>query len=342
MLTKVSNDLIHHFLGKSDIKSIMKDPRIRQLFNSLQPSYQNSSIKTSNSHGSYPESSFIATSLSNKLSQRNNILTLRWTTVGNHKVQNILHIYTSTDSLPNTELLVRAISFITAYSDRPRKITIHLCLLPDKKILRKNQKKITPLNVNSGSNRFTSTESEICIFRREECIKVIFHEVLHGLRCSKLGSHKEITERLCVKYKLKSKDILIDESYAELWAKLINCAFISSLTNSSSKFQHFCTLIALEKEFSIYQANKIKQFVKKSSDKNLDKDTNVTAYYLVVGEIFTNLTDFLMTCGDNPYVRDHQKCLDYLYQLSILDKKKVTTNDKFYSTMRMSVSELSV
>ena len=137
MLTKVSNDLIHHFLGKSDIKSLMKDPLIRQLFNSLQPSYKNSEVKTSKSYGSYPDSNFIATSLSEKLSQRNNILTLRWTTIGNHRVQNILHIYLSPhvlpdglpDGLPNTELLVRAISFITAYSDRPRKITIHLCLL---------------------------------------------------------------------------------------------------------------------------------------------------------------------------------------------------------------------
>ena len=76
--------------------------------------------------------------------------------------------------------------------------------------------------------------------------------------------------------------------------------------------------------------------------RNLDKDTNVTAYYLVVGEIFSNLTDFLMTCNTNPYIRDHQKCLDYLYQLSILDKRRVTNDDKYYSTMRMSIAELEV
>ena len=76
------------------------------------------------------------------------------------------------------------------------------------------------------------------IFRKEECIKVIIHEILHGLRCSALGSHGAITERLCQKYNLESEDILIDESYTETWAKILNTYFISSLTNSSTKYQH--------------------------------------------------------------------------------------------------------
>ena len=126
-------------------------------------------------------------------------------------------------------------------------------------------------------------------FRKEEAIKVLFHEIIHGLRFSNLGSDELITQKLCQKYNLQSKDILIDESYTEIWAKILNCYFVSSLTNSDKKFQHFCTMLSLEQEFSIYQANKIKQFVKKSKDKNLDKDTNVSAYFLVVGEIFSHL-----------------------------------------------------
>ena len=93
MLTEISRDLINHYLGKSDITSLMKDPLIRQLFNNLQSQYKNSKVNVSHDYGSYPHSDFIVPSLSNKLSQRNNILTLRWITKGNHRVQNILHIY---------------------------------------------------------------------------------------------------------------------------------------------------------------------------------------------------------------------------------------------------------
>ena len=101
-------------------------------------------------------------------------------------------------------------------------------------------------------------------------------------------------------------------------------------------------MLAIEKEFSLYQGNKIKGFIKKSKNKNLDRDTNVSAYYLVVAEIFSNLEDFLMNCENNPYLKDHQKCLEYLYSLETLEKRRVNVNDKYYNTLRMSVSELKI
>ena len=344
MLTDISNDLIKHFLGKSNINSFLKSKLVHQLYQSLDSPYQNTKIRLSQRTGSYPTSKFIANSLNDKLVQRNNVMCLQWQTKGKHSVKNTLNIYLDDKEheQPNTELLVKAISYITSFSDKPRKITIHLCLLPDKKRIRKNQSKITQLNVNSGSNHFSDTESEICIFRREEAIKVIFHEIIHGLGFSQLGSHEEITKRLCQKYNLGSKDILVDEAYTEMWAKILNCYFISSLTNSQTKFQHFSTLLALEQEFSIYQANKVKQFVKKSRDKNLDKDTNVSAYYLVVGEIFSKFPKFLTTCQLDPHMKDTNKCLEYIYHLDKLESRKISHNDPYYNTMRMSVAELEV
>ena len=345
MLTEISNDLIKHFLAKSDINSFLKSKVIRQLYQNINSLYQNTKIRLTHRTGSYPTSKFIANSLNMKLVQRTNMMCLQWTTTGKHSVKNTLNIYLDDkehDNLPNTKLLVDAISYITSFSDKPRKITIHLCLLPDKKRIRKNQTKITQLNVNSGSNHFSDTESEICIFRREEAIKVIFHEIIHGLGFSRLGSHEEITERLCQKYNLGSKDILVDESHTEMWAKIMNCYFISSLTNSQTKFQHFSTLLALEQEFSIYQGNKVKQFVRSSKQKDLDKDTNVSAYYLVVGEIFSQFTKFITMCQLDPHVKDTNKCLEYLYHLDKLDSRRVSHKDPYYNTMRMSISELEV
>tara|TARA_B110000967_G_scaffold112939_1_gene115544 strand:- start:52 stop:1092 length:1041 start_codon:yes stop_codon:yes gene_type:complete len=346
MLTDISHDLFYHFLGKSDVNSLLRNKLIYQLYQTLNNPYENTKIKVSTTSGSYPVSDFIANSLSAKLSERTNLMTLNWTTTcrGKHSVKNTLNIYSLPDDNTdtNTKLLVRAISFITSFSDSPREIIVNLCLLPNKKIIRKNQSKITKLNVNSGSNYFSEYTSEICVFRREEAIKVIFHEIIHGLRFSVLGHHDDITERICQKYNLDSKDILIDESYTEIWAKLFNCYFISSLTNSTSKFQHFCTLLAVEQEFNIYQGSKVKLFTKNTKDKNIDKDTNVSAYYLVVAEIFSNLIDFLNMCDMNPYVKDKQKTLEYFYHLPPAKKRKVSHNDPYYNTMRMSAAELEI
>jgi len=343
MLTEVSNDLIKHFLHRADVNEYLKSSHIKKLYNSLTNSYVNSNVEIKQGFNEYPLSKFITNSLKNKIATHTDVLTLKWQTKGNYKVKNTLHIYLK-DNLetPNTKLLVEAISYITSFSDKPRSINVHLCLLPDKKVFRKNSQRLTPSNINSGSNLFSDNNSEICIFRREECIKVIFHEIIHGLRFSKLGDNEMITERLCQKYNLETRDILLDESYTEIWAKLMNCFFVASMTNSQTKFQHFCTLVGAEKEFTLYQGNKIKAFIKKSRDKDIDSETNTTAYFLVCGEIFSNLDDFLMNCQINPYVRDHQKCLEYLYELNILDKRKVSVNDKYYNTLRMSVTELEV
>ena len=342
MLTETSVEMIHHFLGKTSVKSLLGNKTIYQLYQNINQDYTNTTIKLSHMTGKFPESDFIGSGLKSKLQQRDNFMCLKWTTNSKYSVQNTLNIYLDENDKPDTKLLVDAISFITSFSDRSRKITVHLCLLPDNKIIRKNQTKIGPNNVNSGSNQFSETESEICIFRQEEVIKVIFHEIIHGLCFSKLGSNEEITEILCHKYNLESKDILIDESYTEIWAKILNCYFISSLTDSQNKFQHFCTILAVEHEFSIYQANKVKQFIKNSKYKNLDKNTNVSAYYLVVGEIFNDFTGFIQMCGNQPYIRNTNTCLEYLYQLDKFPFRRVSQNDNYYNTMRMSVSELEV
>tara|TARA_B100001094_G_scaffold143988_2_gene139498 strand:- start:1307 stop:2335 length:1029 start_codon:yes stop_codon:yes gene_type:complete len=342
MLTEISNDLIHHFLHKCDVNEYLKSQTMKYLYDSLNNQYINSQINLKVDFNEYPQSDFIAKSLRNKLSVHQKVYTYQWQTKSKYNVKNKLHIYMKNDILPNTQLLIDAISYITSFSDKPRSITVHLCLLNDKKVLRKNSQNLTPLNINSGSNRFSHTESEICIFRREECIKVIFHEIIHGLRFSDLGDNVMITEKLCQKYDLDSKEILIDESYTEIWAKILNCYFISSLTNSHTKFQHFCTMLACEKEFALYQGNKIKGFIKKSKNKDVDKDTNVSAYYLVVAEIFSNLEEFLMNCGIDPYIKDHEGCLEYLYNLKIPEKRRVKQNDKYYNTLRMSVSELKI
>lgn len=344
MLTQISNDLINHFLHKCDVNEYLKSQTMKSLYNILNNQYTNSQINMKVGFNEYPQSDFIAKSLRNKLSVHQKVYTYIWTTKSKYNVKNTLNIYLKQDdeNLPHTKLLIRAISYITSFSDKHRSINVHLCLLPDKKIIKKNSQKLTQLNVNSGSNRFSDTHSEICIFRREECIKVIFHEIIHGLRFSSLGNHDMITQRLCQKYNLDSREILIDESYTEIWAKILNTYFISSLTNSHTKYQHFCTMLAIEKEFSLYQGNKIKGFIKKSKDKNLDKDTNVSAYFLVVAEIFSNLEEFCMNCKNNPYVIDKESCLEYLYSLEIMEKRKVNINDKYYNSLRMSVCELRV
>ena len=77
------------------------------------------------------------------------------------------------------------------------------------------------------------------------------------------------------KYKYQSSDNHIDESYTEIWAKIMNIYFISKISRTEKKYQNFCTMLAIECEFSIYQANKVKQLIKKNKITNVSEYTNV-------------------------------------------------------------------
>ena len=175
------------------------------------------------------------------------------------------------------DILVDAISFVASFSNKDRDLTIHLALLNDKKQFRKN---LTALHVNSGSCSFTDTVAEVCVFRAEECLKVLFHECIHALRFSRIGVCKTVDDVYGERYNLSSKDILLDETYTEIWARLLNCYYVSQF-GSGNALDKFCSCVALEKIFSLYQANKIimpqnrtKRTMKRVLPRrNLDKDT---------------------------------------------------------------------
>ena len=44
----------------------------------------------------------------------------------------------------------------------------------------------------------------------------------------------------------------------------------------------------------------------------------------------------------NPYLKDKESCLEYLYNLNNLEKRRVNVNDKYYNTLRMSACELKI
>ena len=341
MLTKESQSGIDSLITKVDIKSFIMNPLIKQLYDSLDTNYEIIDLTNSSSSRIFPKSDFIYQSLYQKILTRNNKYKFIWKVKSKYMIDCSLHLYLKDNEQIDIDLLINSISYILSFSDRNRTFIINLCPLNDKKIVRKNQKKITSLNVNSGMNRFSDTESEICIFRKEECIKVLMHEIIHGLRFSNLGSNDRITEKLCQKYNYQSSDILIDESYTEIWAKLMNLYFISKISETDKKFQNFCTMLAIESEFSIYQGNKIKKFITKKKIKNVDNYNNVSAYYLIVGEIFTDFNEFLKIFM-NPYLKDNKSFLKFIYNLETIKKKNISVKDKFYNTMKMSIIELKI
>ena len=338
ILTKDSRLLIDKFVEDTNINEFIRNKYLKKVYDFLKDvQYKNSKIKYKNIEGKvFPESRFLPNSLQKKINKKDNILYFSWKTI-NNKMKSVncnLYLYIDqNEKIPDTELLIKIISYIVSFTNKNRKFMIHIAPLNDKKYIKRNQQRFMPYNINSGSCKYDEKTAEILIWRKEELIKTIIHECLHGLNISHITDDKDISSKYCKKYKIQLNSLLLDESYVELWAKILNCYIISELTNSDKQYQHFYTMLALEKEFTFYQSNKIHSIIKKYKNKknillNLDEFTNITSYYLIINFIFHNLEELLMICNCNIYLNFNKIILFKEFLMNIKKKTKVSLSAK--------------
>ena len=77
--------------------------------------------------------------------------------------------------------------------------------------------------------------------------------------------------------------------------------------------------------------------------RNLDRDTNVTAYYLGSAEVFQHLNEFLQFTDCEPYLKDTAGFHDFMKgECQKIPKMKINPKDPNPETMRMTVIELEI
>lgn len=129
---------------------------------------------------------------------------------------------------------------------------------------------LTPEQVNSAYTipcRFLDEDPnlklDVVIFRREECLKVLFHELMH-LYSYDIGTsaydNKRINERLARIFGIKC-NYIITEAYSEFWARILWSMWKVHMFPRNTRIQNFKHEIKVEfkneiekqKEWSIYQ-----------------------------------------------------------------------------------------
>jgi hypothetical protein len=196
-----------------------------------------------------------------------------------------------------------------------KELNIHIYLTPFKKTL--PDKKTTVLSAEHVNTAFTyccKPAGDITIFRAEEWFKVFLHESFHaynldfGLAPDSTALRKIMESAFPVK-----SDHNINEAYTETWARIINCALFSfaSLKKRDKTLDTFFTYmdfcLQLERLFSLYQMNKILNFMGLSySDisssqaflkQHLYKeDTHVFGYYILTALFLQDYKAFMQWC----------------------------------------------
>ena len=270
----------------------------------------------------------------------------------NKSIINVNIYYSNEDLTEFLRVIKIAISFIFNISFHSvLNCTINYYLSDAEKIIDcdtdYSNKEFTEKEINSGS--CNTNDNTIQIWRKEEILKVTFHECMHLLEYDQTGEDYLLKEFYKKKYKISSSSMNIYEAYTEVWAELINCYLVNELMNGN---QHtFTKFLEYEKYFSHYQSAKI-FYLKSLKEKviDLNKYTNVLPYYIIKCEIFKNLRGFLNHCNDKNnninYVKIKDNFKEFLDDLEECKKdtrlfKNMSNSKKCYRyiTMRMSCLE---
>lgn len=246
--------------------------------------------------------------------------------------------------------LIKYIRYITSITDISlNNLEINYYLTNFKKNIGKNII-LTKDQVNSGSCLITSNnQSIINIWRKEEILKVTLHEIIHAFGFSKYSDSEEMVSHYNDRYNLSNDIVTSQEAYTEIWANILNCYLISQ-TTKKSPYMFFMNMISLERSYSIYIAKKI-LYLKGPNKKDINKITHVLPYYIIRGEIYQNLSNFIDHCEsknkDYINIKNGYEIIQFLLNNQRLkeDKRsfnKSNKNNFVYKTLRMTINELSV
>ena len=245
--------------------------------------------------------------------------------------------------------IVAYIQYIISFTQLQKNIEINLYLTN----LKKTKPRTIPMkdNVNSGSCLNNGELSQINIWRKEELLKVLVHELIHALCYDKYSDNPEIIEYYRETYNISSKKMNTGEAYTEIWANIVNCYLITKIYGM--KKEKFYQFLSLERAFCLFQAHKIFNLTGLGGEQlDINEYTNVLAYYIIRMELYNNIDGFIHFCRtkNKNYIEitNSQEYLRFLKENSINNEiksknirfKNIDHNSFLYKTLRMTSIEL--
>jgi len=198
--------------------------------------------------------------------------------------------------------------FKTKLGKHLNKLMVQLISYDGKKTLPNPNEKLSSFHINSGVTITQSigAEAEILVYRKEEMIKVLTHEMIHafGLDAKNIPEEKEryINEY----FKLNCKSANINESFTDSLACLINTVIYTYLQRPKDFDKQYAINIKKESKHILNQAIKVlihnKYFIQKSKVSQLPylshqshvcESTHVTSYYVLKAIVYSNLDEFI-------------------------------------------------
>jgi hypothetical protein len=224
--------------------------------------------------------------------------------------------------------IIYIMKFIGKKINNNAKPNITILLGTQKKQINNYDIILSPININSGSS---VGEINVMIWRKEEILKVMIHELIHFFNIDFYvydEGYKELNEYLCNKYNVEHIDCP-NESYTECLAVLINSCFTSYYTNISIKqillYEILFTFFQISKILNFYNIKSFGELELESENKKIIQTTSVFSYFIVKGSLLFNLKKVI------EFIKDDINNIVIKNDVIIFsDLVKSTLNEKYF------------
>ena len=188
------------------------------------------------------------------------------------------------------------------------------------------KKKVTPKHVNTGM----SWPNNIVIYRREELLKLIIHEMIHLLNIDEKDEDNNAFLEFSNLFCINKEKLLINESYVETLALLIDI-YIKLWEKNMLNYENYKHNIKKVILFNLKQCSKICIFynIKKYKElfvnnnkckKYLDNDSNIFSYHIVKLVNLYNLNNFISLYIENKNTNILKESYNYRLYLKYLKR----------------------
>lgn len=246
-----------------------------------------------------------------------------------------------------------AIIFFNLVTNKKKFIHLTIYLTPFKKELKE---KLNSNSVNTGSTNY----SKIIIWREEELIKVLIHELIHY-------NNIDMNDDTYISNKIKkivnvdeNSSIKINEAYTELLAIFLHSVFLTLKIKKKFDFDTLKKILLIETCWSIYQTAKILNHFKcfnsfndilnKNINCKIIQSTSVFSYFIVKTTLLYNINNFfslLMDMNQQTFefidsIENYNKFYNFIIKCfknnklnNIIDSLLKKKNLKYIETMKM-------
>jgi len=237
-----------------------------------------------------------------------------------------------TQNIKDICIIIQTLKILFNHKDKSQHLT-YFSLQEKKQFPFKNLGMIHlgPHECNSGLTYINL--GHIIIFRQEECLKVLIHEMIHANHIDLHLRESKMNKKFCVNY-----DVLLNESFTETLANILNIFLINIRINGTKK--NLELMYENEVKYSIYIYSKILDYYKITSvydfvknEKNICKTifpqkTNVMAYYLLKNILLIKNKEFSEYIEKASSNKNDEKILSNMLEKIIFDNINLLDNNR--------------